>query len=73
LIAQGIQKGIDKYKKQQKAKARELDKRLKVARQQDGSAREVEIQERIVYRQYWLPWTLLVLTWLGVGVYLFFN
>ena len=73
LIAQGIQKGIDQYKKQQKAKARELDKRLKVVRQQDGSAREVKIRERIVYRQHWLPWTLLVLTWLGVGFYLFFN
>lgn len=28
LISQGIQKGIDHYKKQQKAKARELDKKL---------------------------------------------
>jgi hypothetical protein len=73
LIAQGIQKGIDQYKKQQKAKARELDKRLKAPRQQEGSAGDVEVQERIVYRQHWLPWALLVLTWTGVGNYLFFN
>ncbi|TAK60003.1 MAG: DUF2956 family protein [Methylobacter sp.] len=24
-----------------------------------------EIQEKIVYRQHWLPWLLLFLTWLG--------
>ena len=73
LIAQGIQKGIDHYKKQQKAKARELDKRLKVARQKDGSAGEVVVEEQIVYRQHWLPWVLLGLTWMGVGVYFFFR
>ncbi len=73
LIAKGIQKGIDQYKKQQKAKARELDKRRKSAQQKDGSAGKIEIQERIVYRQHWMPWILLVLTWLGVGMYLFFN
>ncbi len=69
LIAQGIQKGIDQYKKQQKAKARELDKRLKGARQNDSSSGEVEIQKSIVYRQHWLPWALLVITWLGIGIY----
>ena len=30
LIAQGIQKGIDHYKKQQKSRARELNKKLKL-------------------------------------------
>ena len=73
FIAQGIQKGIDQYKKQQKAKARELDKRLKSVQQKASSAGEVEIQERIVHRQHWLPWILLVLTWIGIGVYLFIN
>jgi hypothetical protein len=29
MIAQGIEKGIDQYKKQQKAKAREKDKQRK--------------------------------------------
>ena len=37
LIAQGIQKGIDQYKKQQKAKSRALDKQRK--RTPAGTAR----------------------------------
>ena len=32
LIAQGIQKGIDQYKKKQKAKTREIDKKLKAVK-----------------------------------------
>jgi hypothetical protein len=74
LIAQGIQKGIDLYKKQQKEKARELNKRLKKAsRQKEGSADadDSDVEEIIVYRQHWLPWVLLILSWLGMGVYLF--
>ena len=72
LIAQGIQKGIDQYKKQQKEKARELNKRLKKAsRQTDSSVQgeAPEIEAMIVYRQHWLPWLLLVLTWLGIGIF----
>ncbi len=72
LIALGIEKGIDLYKKQQKAKARELDKRLKTVRSIADPVAEVEAKDRIVYRQHWLPWLLLVLTWLAVGFYLFF-
>ncbi|MGB5726381.1 MAG: DUF2956 family protein, partial [Thiogranum sp.] len=33
LVAQGIQKGIEQYKKQQSARARELDKKLKKVNQ----------------------------------------
>ena len=72
LIAQGIQKGIDLYKKQQKEKARDLNKKLKkVSRQNEQSIEsdDHEIQESVVYRQHWLPWLLLFLTWLGVGIY----
>ena len=72
LIAQGIQKGIDLYKKQQKEKARDLNRKLKkVSRQQEQSVEsdDDEVQAMIVYRQHWLPWLLLVLTWLGVGIY----
>ncbi len=76
LIAQGIQKGIDLYKKQQKEKARELDRKLKkissqkeLSIQPDGH----ENQEIIIYRQHWLPWLLLFLTWLGVGIYFFVS
>ena len=71
LIAQGIQKGIDQYKKKHKAKSRELDKRLKTAQMKPSSVNEIEIQKQIVYRQHWLPWLLLALSWLGAGLYLY--
>jgi len=73
LIAQGIQKGIDLYKKQQKEKARDLNRKLKKISSQKRQSIESddhEIQERVVYRQHWLPWLLLFLTWLGMGIYL---
>ena len=72
LIAQGIQKGIDQYKKQQKEKARELNRKLKKVSSQKVQLLEPEdddIHVSIVYRQHWLPWLLLFLTWLGVGIY----
>jgi hypothetical protein len=70
LISQGIQEGIKQYRKQQNARARELDKKLKKVKQQLASpeVHEVEIQEKVVYRQHWLPWTLLVLSWLAMGI-----
>ena len=69
LIAQGIQKGIEQFKKQQNVKARELDKKLKKVNQQFAApeARKIEIQERAVYKQHWLPWVLLVLSWLALA------
>ena len=71
LIAQGIQKGIEQYKKQQKARARELDKKLKKVNQQLASpeAHEIEVQEKVIYRQNWLPWVLLVLSWLAMAAF----
>ncbi|WP_257252458.1 MULTISPECIES: DUF2956 domain-containing protein [unclassified Endozoicomonas] len=74
LIAQGIQKGIEHYKKQQKAKARELDKHLKkVKRQSEPPATEVEtITEEVTrYKQHWLPWLLLGLSWAAFAAYFF--
>ncbi|MRI32751.1 DUF2956 domain-containing protein [Endozoicomonas sp. OPT23] len=58
LIAKGIQKGIEEYKKQQKEKARELDKTLKKVKRSANEKLEPEViqQEKIVYRQHWLPW-----------------
>ena len=69
LIAQGIQKGIEQFKKQQNVKARELDKKLKKVNQQIASpaAHKVEVQERVIYRQHWLPWVLLALSWLALA------
>ncbi len=76
LVAQGIQKGIDLYKKQQKEKARELNRRLrKISTQKDQPvlSDDLELQISIVYRQHWLPWLLLLMSWGGVGIYLFIN
>ncbi|GAA4652858.1 DUF2956 domain-containing protein [Kistimonas scapharcae] len=70
VIAQGIQKGIDQYKKQQKAKARELDKQRKKALSRQPETVEVrEITEVAIYRQHPFPWILLVVTWVGIAVY----
>lgn len=73
LIASGIQKGIEQYKKQHKAKSRELDKRLKSAQKQSASLPNSNVETQIVYRQHWLPWGLLVLSWLAAGFYLFYS
>ncbi|MGR5144248.1 DUF2956 domain-containing protein [Photobacterium sp. DNB23_23_1] len=77
LIAQGIQHGIEQYKKQQKAKARERDKLRKKQtrdRAQDIEATAVETatpqQEVVKSKQHWLPWLLLVASWLGFIGYL---
>ena len=70
LIAKGIQQGIEQYRRQQSAKERDYDKELKKLRRQDGQSDpggEVRIEERVIYRQHWLPWVLLALTWLGFG------
>ncbi|MGR8932357.1 MAG: DUF2956 domain-containing protein [Gammaproteobacteria bacterium] len=72
LIAQGIQQGIDLYKRQQKEKARELNKQRKKMTNQKAQLSEQdndEPQEIILYRQHWLPWVLLIVTWLGIGIY----
>jgi hypothetical protein len=70
LIAQGIQKGIDLYKKQQKERAREQDKQAKKATKakttETQSDRPVESETRCSK----LPWILLSLSWLGFGGYL---
>ena len=65
LIAQGIQKGIDHYKKQHKAKARELNKQLKKAKQPTASADENEPQIQIHVQHSKLAWLLLGLSWLA--------
>ncbi len=72
LIAQGIKKGIDQYKKKHKAKARDLDKRLKSAQKTSDDSSQTELDEQIIYRQHWLPWLLLGFSWLGIGLYSYF-
>jgi hypothetical protein len=71
LIEQGIRKGIELYKKQQSAKARELDKKLKKVSQQTESpaVSQIEVREKVVCKQHWLPWALLVASWLAMAAY----
>jgi len=71
LIAQGIQKGIELYKKQQNMKNRELDKKRKQASKQQALQTTPTLQSTptIQYKQHWLPWFLLVLSWIGISVY----
>jgi hypothetical protein len=71
LIAQGIRKGIEQYKKQHSAKARELDKQLKKVKRPPATPEvpEVEVLEKVVYKQHWLPWALLVVSWLAMASY----
>ena len=78
LIAQGIQKGIEHYKKQQKAKARTLDKKLKKVSAQSNSRQDRSSENnnvpqqgglKVIYKQARLPWILLLLTWSGVAAY----
>ena len=75
LIAQGIQKGIDQYKKQQKAKARDLDRKLKkvssAVPEQPPSTMELNGDDSRPPVQSWLPWLLLLLSWIGFALYLY--
>ena len=75
LIAQGIKKGIEQYKKQESAKARELDKKLKKANQPSESPEDprIVIQEKVIYRQHWLPWVLLIVSWLVMAAYIYMG
>ncbi|MEJ2394547.1 MAG: DUF2956 domain-containing protein [Candidatus Thiodiazotropha sp.] len=73
LIAQGIQKGIDQNKKQQKAKARELDKRRKkttaTGASEETSSEPCEDSVATTWASR-LPWILLGLSWTGFLFYL---
>ena len=71
LIAQGIQKGIEIYKKKQSEKARELDKKLNKAPALPSSheTSAEQVVEPVVVKGNKFPWVLLVLSWLGFVVY----
>jgi len=71
LIAQGIQKGIEIYKKKQSEKARALDKKLKNASALSASHETSTEQavEPVVVKSNMLPWVLLALSWFGFVVY----
>jgi hypothetical protein len=73
LIAQGIQRGIEQYLRAQAERTRELDRKLKRIDADAPNAQESSADApqpgRIPYRLHWLPWLLLILTWLGIGAY----
>ncbi|CAM3584818.1 DUF2956 domain-containing protein [Vibrio aquimaris] len=77
LIAQGIEKGIAQYKKQQKEKARQADKAKKKLRKVKHTQLEVETNigtesTHSTASHPWfsfIPWTLLVVSWLGFILY----
>lgn len=69
LVSQGIQKGIEVYKKQQKVKARELDKKRKKpssVSSDDFDKKSNSSTPIVIYKQSLLPWVLLGLSWLTV-------
>lgn len=71
LIAQGIQKGIELYKKKQSEKTRALDKKLNKASALPSSLKTstAQVVEPVVVKGSILPWVLLGLSWLGFVVY----
>ena len=73
LIAQGIQKGIAQYKKQQSEKARERDKRHKKDAVQNNKNKDTttkKIVEPSAAKCNKLPWALLIVSWLGFAAYI---
>ena len=75
LIAQGIQKGIDQYKKQQKAKAREMDKRRKknvTDNRPDVDQPTAPENELMPASTNPIPWVLLAVSWGFFAFYLLF-
>lgn len=73
LIAQGIQKGIEQYKKKQSEKKRELDKKLKKASARIAAPEPLVDTVAVTddVKPGKLPWVLLLLTWIGFVVYFF--
>lgn len=77
LIAQGIEKGISEYKKQQKIKARERDKQRKQQLkakhlvEEDSVTENEEAQAKsTMLVSIVIPWLLLVLSWIIFTFYI---
>tara|TARA_R110002167_G_scaffold298655_1_gene502989 strand:+ start:1204 stop:1518 length:315 start_codon:yes stop_codon:yes gene_type:complete len=71
LIAQGIEKGIAEFKKQQGKKLREIDKqrkqKIKLREQKNtDTVEEASVNNPMPY----LPWILLLLSWIGFVVFI---
>ena len=74
LITIGIEKGIAEYKKQHKAKMREQDKlRKRKVKAQLRATPECEPVSAPASHRSWLPWILLLGSWLTFAGYLWFD
>lgn len=71
LISQGIEKGINEYKKQQSKKSRERDKARKDKLKKVIG--EPEIIEIVKSDTNNLPWVLLAVSWIGFISWLVIN
>lgn len=72
LVAQGIQKGIDIYRKQEKTKSRGRDKLRKknLKASDETSNEEIDVQSGGMTAAVFIPWALLALSWGSMAVYL---
>ena len=78
LIAQGIEKGIALYKKQQKERSRQADKAKKKSQKDKQQSQALQNQEAVEATvevgdssNNKLPWGLLALSWIGFAAYFF--
>lgn len=69
LIAQGIQKGIEEYKKREKSKARAFNKRQKKLKSQTPDSECTSAQQQPQPLSPKIPWLLLGLSWIGFTIY----
>ena len=75
LIAQGIQKGIEEYKKRHKEKSRSIDRQKKQLQKSICVEQRPEqaIETQIIYRQSKLGWLLLGISWAGFIGYIGYS
>lgn len=69
LIEQGIQKGIEQYKKLHKAKAREADKAKKKLQKAKSVTTSDNNEATNASTNHSLPWVLLAVSWFGFVLY----
>jgi len=77
IIALGIQKGIEQYKKKNKVKSRELSKKLKNVqskseRLENQATLDSEGTTSLAVQPSKLPWVLLGLSWSLFALYFYF-
>ena len=81
LIASGIQRGMEQFLRQQSEKSRELDKRVKKVRrlaiQQSSElatdTTEIQCVAQGPIKKAWLPWGLLIISWILFAGYVWFT